>query len=263
MQFKIGTTLFIGGNSQYHLKSGIQGLDSPAIRTGDGVYAGRDGGFLSGHFYGQRTIVIPGFYIGSDCEEAAQLRTDLMSFMRIRYAMPMVITDFGGNSYYTEGFVKDVKCNVTGPVAGDYQLTFLCPDPFLYKMTDPADVSSIWLDTSCSITSGSGSVTINNAGSVDIHPRITWSGQIKGFSITNTTTGETFAIDDTVPSGQTVIDFNKRTIMVGSTCYNSHRLSTSSWFSLVPGENALTFSNSTSGNNSFHIQTPKMAKAGI
>ena len=70
MQIKIGSTLFLGGNSKYQIQPSISGLDSPAIRVGDGLYAGRDGGFVSVHFYGHRTIVIKGFYIGDDCEEA-------------------------------------------------------------------------------------------------------------------------------------------------------------------------------------------------
>ena len=236
MQIKIGSILYVGGDSPFRLAPPVQGLESPAIRVGDGLYAGRDGGFVSGHFYGHRTIVINGFYIGADCEEAADLRETLFGLLRIRYLHPIIITT-ELNNWYCEGVVSNVKADIENIVSGKFQITLLCPDPLLS--------------------------TINSGSAVDTYPIITWSGKIQGFSITNTTTGKTFAFDDSVPSGQTVIDFKKRTIMVGDVCYNSHRLINSQWWTLIPGENELEFSNTSGNNNSGTIRWVREARAGI
>lgn len=261
MQIKIGNILYVGGDSAYHLSSPVQGLESPDIRVGDGLYAGRDGGFVSGHFYGHRTIVLSGFYVGADCEEASELRETLFGLLRIRYIHPIVITT-ASNTWYCEGVVSNVKADIESLVAGKYQITLLCPDPMLYRLASSSNLN-IYLSKSWSISGGTGTTTINSSSSVDTYPVITWSGGVQGFSITNTTTGKTFAVDDNVPSGQTVIDFKKRTIMVGDTCYNSHRLVDSEWWALIPGENVLTLSNTSGNNNSGSIKWVREARSGI
>lgn len=245
MYFKIGGALFIGGGSKYHLKSGIQGLDSPAIRTGDGVYAGRDGGFVSGHFYGQRTIVIPGFYVGNDCEDAMKLRRDLLGYMRIRYALPIFIQDFDGNFYYTEGFVKDVKATLDRPTAGDFQITILCPDPILYYGGDGTDVSSIYTEVDLTYN---GTTTVNNAGNVPSYPIITLTGLIENPVISNDTTTQSLGVEvtNTQATDVLMIDMANRIITKNGTTINSSRTTTSSWWNLLSENNDISLT-ATSG----------------
>lgn len=262
MQIKIGSILYIGGDSPFKLSPPVTGLESPAIRVGDGLYAGRDGGFVSGHFYGHRTIVVNGFYIGADCENASELRETLFGLLRIRYLHQIIITTETGD-WFTEGVVSNVKADITSLVAGNFQITLLCPDPILYYIPTPSNPNTIYTSKTMTITSGTGSTTINSASVVDTYPIITWGGRIQGFSATNTTTGRTFAVDDNVPSGQTVIDFKKRTIMVGDVCYNSHRLVDSQWWTLIPGENVIEFANTSGNNNSGSIRWVREARAGI
>ena len=147
MQIKIGNILYIGGDSAYHLSSPVQGLESPDIRVGDGLYAGRDGGFVSGHFYGHRTIVLSGFYVGADCEEASELRETLFGLLRIRYVHPIVITT-ASNVWYCEGVVSNVKADIESLVAGKYQVTLLCPDPMLYRLANSSNLN-LYLSKSC------------------------------------------------------------------------------------------------------------------
>lgn len=263
MQIKIGSILYVGGDSAFHLAPPVQGLESPAIRVGDGLYAGRDGGFVSGHFYGHRTIVINGFYIGLDCEEASELRETLFGLLRIRYLHPIVITTATHN-WYTEGVVTAVKSDIENEVSGKYQITLLCPDPILYRLNaGSTDPTTIRTSKTMSIQSGTGTLTIDSASSVDTYPIITWNGRITGFSATNETTGKVFALDDSVPSGQTVIDFGKRTVIVNDVCYNSHRLVNSEWWTLIPGENIITFANTNGNNNSGSFRYVKEARGGI
>ena len=60
MIFRIGDKIQLGGDDGtggYILQSPIEGITSPAIRSADGVWAGRDGGYISSQFYGFRTIL--------------------------------------------------------------------------------------------------------------------------------------------------------------------------------------------------------------
>lgn len=261
MQIKIGSILYIGGDSPFRLAPPVQGLESPAIRIGDGLYAGRDGGFVSGHFYGHRTITINGFYIGADCEEASELRETLFGLLRIRYRHPIIITTKLDN-FLAEGFVSNVKADIESLVSGKFQITLLCPDPLLYQIPTPGNVESIYNSRRVDVVS-SATTTINSASSVDTYPIITWTGTFPGFTITNTTTGKTFSIATNLPNGNTVIDFKRRTIMVGNTCYNANRAMNSEWWPLIPGENVITISNSSGGTNWCNVKWIKEARAGI
>lgn len=263
MQIKIGTDIFIGGNSKYQLESDIQGLDAPAIRIGDGVYAGRDGGFVSGHFYGQRLLTIPGFYIGTDCDDAANLRQKLMGAMRIRYKLPIIIQDFSGDYFYTEGFIKDVKSNITSPVAGQFQLTITCPDPILYKMTTANDPSSIYATETLSFQSGEATTTINIPSSVNSQVSFLWNGEVAEFIAENTSTSQSFALDSQTPSGDTVISFKDRLVQVDGLNYNSHRTMASEWWELVPGVNEIALTTTSANPVDVAIRWYKEGVAGI
>ena len=132
MEIKIGQSLFLGGDSVYKIEPPVSGLRSPAIRTLENERFSRDGGYVSGHFHGNRTIVIKGFYIGEDCEDAIDLRKTLLSYLRIRYRLPIRVTTAHGQ-YNTEGYVVDVKADIENLVAGEFQITLQCPDPVFYE----------------------------------------------------------------------------------------------------------------------------------
>lgn len=245
MQIKIGSTLYIGGSSKYQLSPNIQGLECPAIRVGDGLYAGKDGGYVSGHFYGHRTIIIPGFYIGSDCDEADGLRKLLFGFMRIRYRLPICIRDFSDNYYFTEGYVTSVKASITNPVSGDFQLTLLCPDPNLYYIDNFSAVTPKYFETNLRSTT-----TISNEGNVDAYPIITITGIVHDVTIENTTTLQTMEIEITTTNATDVlmINMDKRVITLNGDVINANRSTDSSWWYLLPENNeiALTFGNGSS-----------------
>jgi len=238
MQIKIGNSLFLGGASKYKIEAPVSGLESPAIRTGSGLYAGRDGGFVSGHFYGHRTIVIKGFYIGEDCADADELRQDLFGLLRIRYKLPIFIQTFSGDIYFTEGFVTDIKADIESPVAGEYQVTLLCPDPILYEAENMTSSASTWKTKSISANTPTD---VNNTGNVDILPYFTFSGATTNPTMTNNTTGETFSLNASIPAGL-VVDMKKRLTLADNTSYNEKRTTDSTWWALTPGINSITLS---------------------
>lgn len=235
MEFRIGRGLVIGGESKYCLAPPVEGLDHPDIRIGEGVYAGRDGGFVSGHFYGQRTIILNGFYIGANCEEADRLRRELFSYLRIRYTLPIFIVDFSGNNYYTEGYISDVKSNITGPVSGEYQLTLLCPDPIIYYGGDGISEATTW--TTQELDPGIN--TVINGGSVDAWPSFSITGLIDGITVTNQTTTQSLTVDvqTSDPTDVVVINMQKRLITLNGEVINADRTIDSEWWYLLPGQN--------------------------
>lgn len=236
MEIQIGELLDIGGGSPYHLSPSIEGLESPAIRVGDGLYAGRDGGFVSGHFYGHRTIVIKGFYIGNSCEHASQLRRILWGLLRIRYRLPIRITTASG-LYYTEGFVTDVKSSIDNLKAGEFQLTLLCPDPLIYVMDEETQEPLI---TEVSLANESTRY-VGNLGNVDIAPVITITGILDGVEISNNTTEKVMQVDVATENATdvVVIDMVKRMITLNNAVINKNRSVLSSWWSLTPGMNEI------------------------
>ena len=241
MRIKIGTTLYLGGDSRYQLSPPIQGLASPAIRVGDGLYAGRDGGFVSGHYYGHRTLVFQGFYIGADCEEASELRETLFSLLRIRYLQPIVISTEMGD-YYTEGVISDVKADLESLVAGKYQITLLCPDPILYQLEGGTSSANTWF-TEQLTPSSSTTNQIGNSGSVDDYPIITCTGVFDSLAITNETTQKTMELDiaTTQSTDTLIINMPKRIITLNGDLVNSARTLESNWWALIPGLNEILF----------------------
>ena len=251
---KIGE-LILGGNSQFQLSPAIEGLDSASFRTGDGLYAGRDGGYVAGHFYGHRTITLKGFYIGDDCENAAQLRKILFSYLRVRYSLPIIInTAFG--LYRTDGFVTDIKSDIENLRAGEFQITLLCPDPAIYLADDFGKVK--WQETELTV----GDVTtIGNDGDLESYPIITLVGNINNAQIINETTQQTLELDLTTnePDDEIIINMESRFITLNGTGINAYRTTNSTWWPLVREDNNIRV---TLGENSSATATIKF-KEGI
>lgn len=238
MKIRIGTFITLGGDSKYQLSPPITGLGSAAIRNGDGLYAGKDGGYVSSQFYGKRTLVFSGFCLGGSCQETQSWRTDFLNKLRIRYNYPIFIEDFSGHYYYTEGYLTDVKADITGPKVWQYQITFLCSDPLIYDGGNGSDVSTTWITESIEL----GANTIVNPG-FDYEPIITLEGEFDNPILTNVTTGKFFALDGvSVGTGESlVIDMKNRTVVLegesGSESLNAYRTIDSSWWSLARGTN--------------------------
>lgn len=233
MEIQIGESLFLGGNSTYQLSPPVQGLESAAYRTGDGLYAGRDGGYVSGHFYGHRTLTLKGFYIGKDCEEAAELRRILFGYLRIRYRLPVVITTAEGK-FYTEGYITDIKSDIENLVAGEFQIVLLCPDQNIYEADSSGDVK--WYEENLSVNDVT---VVGNGGDVEAYPIITVTGIIDGIQLVNTTTQQKMELDlhTERESDEIVINMEKRTITVDGVGANQYRSLNSNWWPLVQEDN--------------------------
>lgn len=282
MIFRIGDKIQLGGDNGtgYILQSPIEGITSPSIRSADGVWTGRDGGYVSSQFYGFRTITLTGAYIGSTCEEADKLRLGLMTNLGIRKLFPVFITNFSGRHYYTEAYITDIKSDITGRLSGEWKMTLICPDPIIYDGGNGVDANSAWyqytfkkekpggykVETKYPVkwTEGNISSFVNNSGSVEIFPQIILRGKFTNPKILNTTTGKSVKLERTTsPSDEIVIDMNERIITLNGQSIAHTRTADSTWWCLLPGENRLLLETDSKTDTDFGIVKFKAGYEGI
>ncbi len=280
MIIKIGDTITFGGNSKFQITPPLSGLTSPDIRTGDGLYAGVDGGYVSSQLYGFRNIVISGFYIGKTCQEADELRQQLMSELHIRYLYPIFITSFSGKHYFVEGYITDRRSDITNPTSGEFQITIHCPDPIIYDGGDGIASDSAWFEQTfykeqpggfnieyqvpVQWVGGQMATNIENLGTVAAYPIITLSGKFTNPKITNLTTNEFIELErETAVSDTIVIDMKERIITLNGVSIASSRTIDSSWWTLLQGNNKIVLETDSSSDNNFGTIKYKVGYLGI
>lgn len=258
--------LLLGGSSPYHLQSPITGLEKAPIRMGSGEWSGRDGGYVSTQFYGSRTIVLNGFYKGNTCEEADQLRYDLIEGLPIRQSLPLFITTFSGKQLFTQTYLKDFKMDITSDKFGIYQITLVAPDPLLYDAGDGVDPDSGWqtldvykligggyiteYDMPVQWTPGTTPTVAVNAGDVIIYPQFKIVGEVQNPRITSLTTNKFVQVNVTTtdPADELIIDMDARTITLNGGSILSFRTLDSTWWGLNPGNNVIEFTSDGVGD---------------
>lgn len=268
MKFELnGVTL--GDTSKYKIQAPITGLEKPPIRMGSGDWSGRDGGYVSSQFYGTRVIVINGFYIGSTCEEADNLRLQLTEAMPIRQSLPLFITTFGGKLLFTQTYLRDLKMEITNALAGEFQITLLSPDPFLYDAGDGVDPDSGWQELPIYKLIGGGYITeynmpaqwtpgtqpavAVNTGDVTIFPQFKIVGAVTNPLITNFTANKFVKIQVTTtqPTDEIIIDMGQRTVTLNGSSILSLRTLDSQWWGLTQGNNTIQFESDGVGDVTF------------
>ena len=232
MRIRFGNGL-VFGSGDYQLQSPISGLDTPAIRNGSGLYAGVDGGYMISQYYGHRTITLKGFFSGC----VSELRQNLLSKLYMRYYMPVTIEDYDGNYWFTRGYITDIKCDITSPKVGQYQITVLCPDPLLYSCDSfTSDTPSV-IEHNLTVN---GDTTILRQGDCDNFPVITLTGEFTNPIITigNYAFGLGLTTDS---SSKITIDMKNRTVRaLDGTSLAEYRLTDSRWLYLGQGANTIT-----------------------
>ena len=279
MIIRIGDLQF-GGDSKYQIEPGISGLSSAAIRNGDGVYSGVDGAYMSSQLYGARTIVFTGFYIGNSCEETDELRRKLTSNLRIRVLYPIFIQTFSQRNYYTEGYLTDIKADIEGNRAGEFQITMFCPDPYIYDGGDGTSTDSAWIEqpfykvqsggfkiqypTPVPWSEGQQFTYINNNGTVPVYPIINLTGNFTStITIRNVTTGKFMSLGYGISSGSIIIDMKERIITYNGTSIASYRSVDSTWWALEPGENRVILETGSSTNTNYGMIRFQQGYEGI
>jgi len=262
MRLKINGLEF-GKNSRYQIEAPLTGLDVPPIRMGSGVWSGKDGGYVSSQFYGSRVIVINGFYRGSTCEHADELRKQLVAALPIRQSIPLYVTTFGGRNLATQTYLQDMKMDITeGGIFGKYQITLIAPDPLLYEAGDGINPNSGWIELPVNKLLGGGYITeynmpvqwtpgttpsiATNSGDVVIYPQVIFKGIVQNPIITNLTSNKFVRINITTTSvnDELIIDMGQRTVTLNGGSVLSFRTLDSVWFGLELGNNVLQYTSS-------------------
>lgn len=262
--------LELGGTAKYQIEAPVSGLDMPPVRMGQGVWSGRDGGYVSSQFYGVRTIVINGFYIAGTCEEGDELRQGLVAALPIRQSLPLYITTHGGRHLVVNTYVSDTKMDITeGGIFGKYQITLVAPDPVLYEAGDGVDPDSGYIEVPVYKLIGGGYITeydmpvewtpgttptfIVNDGDVYNYPQIKYVGVVTDPIITNVTENKFVRINVTTtdPTDELLIDMNKRTVTLNGGSVLSFRTLDSLWWGLRPGTNRIEYTSGSGGDINF------------
>lgn len=258
MRFRLNG-LELGQDTDYHIQSPVSGLEAAPIRLGYGDWSGRDGGYVSSQFYSARTIVLNGFYKAGTCEEADDIRYNLAQSLDIRQSLPLFITSFSGKNYFTQTFLKDFKMDIIGSKHGQYQITLIAPDPYLYDAGDGVDPDSGWNELPIYKLIGGGYITaydmpvpwtpgttpaiaVNNGDTI-IYPQFKIVGAVQNPRITNLTENKFVEVDVTTVNvdDEIIIDMNQRTITLNGSNILSYRTDDSTWWGLVQGNNTIEF----------------------
>lgn len=134
------------------------------------------------------------------------------------------------------------------------QLQFIAYDPVIYASTEES-VSGIETPSSGGLTfnlkfnltflsSGASSVTINNAGNLNVYPTLVMAGDLTNPVISNETTGEFFSLTYSLETAGTInADMKNRTVLRGSGLNLAQYVDDGAkWIFLQPGQNEISLS---------------------
>ena len=132
----------------------IEGLETPPYRNGTGDWSGADGGYLSSQLFSARTITISGSYIdrNANCDYSSETsgQFDHLARLYIRSRLPIRTKQYmrifmdNGMTFHTEGYCVDLKMEYNYFGHGDYQISFYCPDPAIYRGGADGTLGSEW-----------------------------------------------------------------------------------------------------------------------
>ncbi len=230
----------------------IVGLGLPPVRTSEGLYSGRDGGYIGSQFYGSRDISIPGKVWGRTVAEFEQRRLLLQNAVATKTITLTIITN-AGSSYII--FCNLIKLDIpfsNNPLVCSYNLELIAADSIIYDNSvsgsmsvtvNPARGGGITWPITWPITWAAGSqpTTVNNTGNAIIYPTITLTDKMTNPTITNQTTGQFFTLTGlTTTAGDVLkIDMNNRTVLLNGGSVLPFVTNASSWWPLLPGNNSI------------------------
>ena len=259
--------------------TGVTGLGSADIRTSSFLYSGRSGGLVTDQFYGFRNISITG-KIGAPGNTRVQHALDrqtLLSSMPIGVTFPVYITTFDGLTYRVDCSRTDAKVEYTqGGYMSDFLIQLTAGDPLFYS-TAGGDVQSAVVNKTQNnggyvtpyvlpvIWSVGGAPTVvTNSGTAIVYPVITIHDTAHNPILTNSATGEQFALNINTNDGdQLVIDMFNRTAKLNGSDVIGNVAAGSTWWGLMVGANSVYFDTSTIGDDAYSVINWRNGVTGI
>jgi hypothetical protein len=249
------------GNGVY-LDEPVGGLSMPPIRTSQGMYSGRDGGYVGAQFYGGRVISLTGRIFSQSALAVENTRKAFEAAVSLPPPIILTIVTNGGSLYTLNTYVDSLDIPINRTVTeAPFSLTLIAPDPTIYDnsstglntvVMNPVLGGGITWPITWPITWSAGTqpITIINSGNVVIYPLITLTGAMTNPTILNVTTGQFFTITGlTTSAGDVlVIDLLNRSVILNGGSVLSYVVLTSSWWPLIPGSNTIKFTTTNSSD---------------
>jgi len=257
---------------------GLIGNGLPDIRASDEVRSQQDGGFATGYRFGNRTFGWSGDIARSTPALYLAERVSLMSALNLQNqpveGLTMTFNLITGD-VWTMREVRVTDANLDMPESepsrtwNSYQVTFRSTFPFFegtahdetQSVTSfdtgivvPSPVPGPLLGTSASSSPTDPLITANN-GSANAYPIFTLRGPGTGFTVTNSTTGQSFTISNTLVAGDVVeIDTWKQTMKLNGADVGLATFS-GSFIYLPYGNSTITLSVDSGDTSATTLQT--------
>jgi len=254
------------------------GAGLPDIRASEENKSQQDGSVATGYRYGGRTFGWSGRLSADTFALYLAERRELMEALSMQnytdiagYEMTFTLLD---DSELTLRAVRVINAVFDFP--GDepsiewnsYQVTFRAAFPFLegtettgtqqvtssaFGVVVPAPVPAPLTSTS-SATSSTDPLTLTNAGNANAYPVYTITGPGTTFTISNSTTGHSMVISETLAAGENIIiDTWAKTVTKGGV--NILSTMSGAWIYLQPGANTLTLTVASASDSNTELQT--------
>ena len=234
-----GDSLQVTQCSQF--RATAAGLNPPAGTVYTADLATKNGSLYNSSKVNNRNIILNIWPTGAHVEAA---RLALYKVFKISKWIRLEI-ETDARKTYIDGYIEDMPGDLFENPQ-QLQISIICPDPFLLAKTP----------TAAAVDTAGAAETIENAGDFETGAvfEITATGAASDITITNETTGQTFAVDIDLETGDKLTlntkqgDFSLTYTASGADPVNVLNLMQdgSKWIELQPGNNAVSF-NATSG----------------
>lgn len=230
---EMNTDVADGNGTKWYVVGDIDGWSGPAMRIATVDPTSRHGAVIAESLYGARSLILTG--LAKSPNEAAfwtayNLLLQKLGNTNANITLKVYETTTKRISVRRSA---EPRISFSGVGTFTFELPLIAADPFKYN------------DTATTTAYG----TVSNNGSYDTYPIVTLTSAV-GSGSTLTLANPTYAsgaqvvIIGALASG-TVIDFGLKTVTDGSTDKYGQVQSSTSWWALKPGSNALTISGAT------------------
>lgn len=258
------------------LDTQIDGLDLPPIRTSQGNYSGRDGGYVGGQFYAARPIGLQGAIFSSNIATLETTRQAFQTALKGQTVTMTVLTN-AGHSYILYANLLDFEMPIKRELfSAPYTLSLIAPDPTIYDNTaGGALTANINLVVSGGYTypvtypvtyaAGTPPTTVSNGGTIPVYPVITLTGTMTNPVLANLTTNQQFSLTPitTGPGDVVVIDVRQHTVTLNGSSIFGLIGPSSTWWSLLVGSNTISLTTSSGTDTVTGVMTWRSGYMGI
>lgn len=249
-------------NEEYKITA-VEGLESSDFEVEIEGNMNFDGGILKSKKVSSRTITLSAEYIGEDVLEE---RKRLISLFNPSKTGLLIAYFKGTEKKAIEYEIESIKINlenIYNPIS--FTVTLMCPDPYFKDVEMQTKVGAVWIDglkfgfklpfhLRKREVSENGNIikVIENKGHVDCPIQVEFQGPAENPCIENMTTKEFIKINKTLKEGEVLYintEYGNKKVKIKDeegnikSAFNYIDLD-STFFSLIPGDNRISYSNS-------------------